>query len=439
MNEFKDLQALNQSRLYFLKQANKYSQEDYQHTQFLKKSHTLSVDIYDYFEREGYTLSYQKPNHILNAPAFKKVDSINILHYMALTDNFYCLDKLISKVDEKTIQKLLSQNEDGFLQTGDYYRKTPLEMIVIKKAYHSLKKLDEKFNVINEENLPGIVTHLFVQSDSSLGQSGQALFQSIIQKPIFTSYLQKLLNQKIKNTYSSSFGNTDYYTLLEDTMGRIVSASSFNAFSKALNNQKNEELLQAILEQRFMNTLKLTSTVSYKTSQIPLLSDSTLESRLFSIMQFYKNEFNVEINLDSLQQKDKHIIQKMYDFAYKTPNFYYATEQLFDYSQLDHEGNNFINYIFKQLGKYVPSTDIQQDLVLNLIQNKKFDLNQTIQKPKFHYKNVKIALDSILKYSPITEFPPLNRFKILLEKVLITDAIDAQSNNVEVARKRMKI
>ena len=91
MEEFRDLQALNQARMYFIKQANQHPVEHHKHTYYLKKAHLISGDIYEYFEQKGFVLTYSKPN--LGGPGlFIQVEALNLLHYMAFTDNFYCLE-----------------------------------------------------------------------------------------------------------------------------------------------------------------------------------------------------------------------------------------------------------------------------------------------------------------------------------------------------------
>lgn len=440
MTEFRDLYSLNQTRLYFLNEAKKYSKNDYKHTYYLKKSHTISSDIYEYFEQNDFVLKGKKAQMNVGVIDY---DMINLLHYMVLTDNFYCLDKFIAHTNKLGINKILNQKEDGFIQSGfqDYRQKTAFEMMVIKNCYAQIIKLDEKFHIIDEENYIGVLEHLFNQQDKILGEHGKKLLSHLIEKPLFNQFLLKNLNQKVKNTTTTNFGSSDYYTLLEDKMVRMFSQYSFEAFSKKiydLNMINKEGILNSILEQRFINTVKH-STSSYQ-KQVPLMSDAILDTQLLSVIHFYKNQFNLELDIEKIKIKDKHIVQKMYDFAYKTPKFYYATNNIFNYTLTDHEGNNFINYIFKQLGKYVPSTDIQQDLVIHLVQSKAFNLDSVIEKPKFHHQNVNHALKAILASNPITEFPPLNRFKILLEKVLLNQSVQEEKvAKIQDSKKRMKI
>lgn len=448
MEEFRDLQALNQARMYFIKQANQHPVEHHKHTYYLKKAHLISGDIYEYFEQKGFVLTYSKPN--LGGPGlFIQVEALNLLHYMAFTDNFYCLDKLLSKVDETTMKKFFVQKESGFItHQTNLKQKNPIEMILIKKAYKALMKLDSYYDVIDEQNIESILTSLVIQPDNILGKEGQDLVSHIIAKPLFEQFMQKSLSKKVKNTNYSSFGNADYYSYLEDMMARAFSFSSFEKLSNKimqLNLPSKMQLLSSILEQRFVNTIKLATTTSRH--QVPILQDVQLNARLLSIMSYYKKQFNLDVDLQTLQLKDSHIVQKMFDFAYKTPQFYYATKDIFDYTKPDHEGNNLLNYIFKELGKYVPSTDIQQDLVINLVQSNQFDLEEAIQKPKFYFKNVKQAFKAISEHAPIKDFPPLNRFKILLEKVLLTQSMQATESEEattkvaigEQPRKRMKI
>jgi hypothetical protein len=442
MSDFRDLYSLNQTRLYFLNEAKKYNKNEHKHTYYLKKSHTISSDIYEYFENHQFILKGKKAQMNVGVIDY---EMLNILHYMVLTDNFYCFDKIVSQSDGKMMLQLLNQKEEGFIQSGfqDYKQKTAFQMMVIKNCYSHIMKLDEKFNIINEENYAGLLEHLSSQKDSILGEAGQKLINHLMSKPLFDRFLQKNLNQKIKNMASTSFGNSDYCSLLEEKMVRMFSQYAFENFSKKINDlgEHSSTLLTSILEQRFINTVKH-SMSSYQ-KNIPLMSDAILDTQLLSVMSFYKNEFHIELDMEKIKEKDTHIIQKMYDFAYKTPKFYYATEHIFDYTLADHEGNNFINYIFKQLGKYVPPTDIQQDLVIHLVQSNQFDLDNIIEKPKFHHQNVNDALKAILAYNPITEFPPLNRFKILLEKVLLNQSLNTNEKDkiaeYQAPQKRMKI